>query len=318
MSAPQFRPVWTCFPITEVDEEAIRKNILRVWSNMHWTSVLPMMRQWKQTFLDTNKRRINWNTIMNITDVGEPLNDIPLTVGLGATSLIYKDTYDTIKGTSWVADDAILQALLVMIYIAPSRYKATVIHPLCQVQWFEKKHRRPEGGTYKNQEHLQHDLRYVDLVFVPVHLGNHWNIMVIVKELKRIIHFEPYLRKLGREEYAQPIKDFIKEVSDDDSGFEDIQKYTWIYAHDHFPRENLPYQRSDSTECGFYCIAFAANFMTDHHVKITKNETQQLRDCLLIVLARNTSYYEYLSENAREKLTRDQKLLENKHRKTTR
>ena len=124
MSAPQFRPVWTCFPITEVDEEATRKNILRVWSNMHWTSVLPMMRQWTKTFFDTNKRRINWNTIMNITDVGEPLNDIPLTVGLGATSLIYKDTYDTIKGTSWVADDAILYwgAAAYMINPAAARF----------------------------------------------------------------------------------------------------------------------------------------------------------------------------------------------------
>ena len=98
----------------------------------------------------------------------------------------------------------------------------------------------------------------------------------------------------------------------------DIQSYTWTYAHEHFPKEDLPYQRSDGTECGLYCIAFAANFMTDHHVKITKNETQQLRDCVLIVLARNTSYYEYLSENAREKLKRDQELSKNKRRKTTR
>ena len=88
MSAPQFRPVWTCFPITEVDEEAIRKNILRVWSNMHWTSVLPMMRQWKQTFFDTNKRRINWNTIMNITESRKELIDMPYSVGFGGNAIL--------------------------------------------------------------------------------------------------------------------------------------------------------------------------------------------------------------------------------------
>ena len=116
MSAPQFRPVWTCFPITEVDEEATRKNILRVWSNMHWTSVLPMMRQWTKTIYDTNGTRINWNSRMNITDVGEPLNDIPLTVGLGATSLMYQDTYDTItdRGLSSKIDYAVVESKRVL------------------------------------------------------------------------------------------------------------------------------------------------------------------------------------------------------------
>ena len=147
MNKVKFRPVWTCFPITEVNEETIRTNILRVWSNMHWTSVLPMMQQFEQAFRIKTTESIDWNKRMKITESGVPLIDVPYSVGFGGKDILQEEHYDTIKNTRWIADDAFVQALSVMIHIAPSSYSATIIHSLCKEQWYDGDHRREKTKT---------------------------------------------------------------------------------------------------------------------------------------------------------------------------
>ena len=79
------------------------------------------------------------------------------------------------------------------------------------------------------------------------------------------------------------IKLFLQSCSDGQSLFKDIDEYTSAIAQDVLPWRRLPFQ-AGGNGCALHCIAFAANLLTQHHVRFTDADTVEMRMVVSSVL----------------------------------
>jgi hypothetical protein len=202
-----------------------------------------------------------------------------------------------------MVDDCMFEQALALVCsfktVFSSSLKAACFSPLAYVQMsngYYRRQSRVHGEVVdRNDKELTAALQYVDILFVPINIENkHWHICVVCREQAKIILFDPFhfteVDMMGNPELAMiHIKEYISYVSDSSSLFADVWQYSVSYAHEEFRPWILPRQ-TYGNGCALHCLSFAANIMSEQHVRVSDHDTNTLRYMFRVLLNTSESF----------------------------